>query len=54
MKIVKMIKKYKEKEEKKAAKEAVKGMIPAARAQLQELTSNLDTLNDMLKKITRS
>ena len=53
MNLVKMIKKYKEKEEKKAAKEEIKGMIPAIRANLQELTSSLDTLNDMLKKITR-
>lgn len=54
MNLVKMIKKYKEKEERKASKEAVKGMIPALRVQLQELTSNLDALNDILKKITRS
>ena len=41
-------------EEKKAAKEELKQMIPTLRGQLNEVTSGLDELNGLLKKITRS
>lgn len=54
MDVIKKIKKYKEKEAKKQAKEEVKAMIPTLREQLNELTKNLDALNALLKKITRS
>ena len=39
---------------KKAAKEELKQMIPTLRGQLNEVTSGLDELNGLLKKITRS
>jgi endonuclease IV len=42
------------KEISKAAKEELKQMIPTLRGQLNEVTSGLDELNGLLKKITRS
>ena len=42
------------KKQKKAAKEELKQMIPTLRGQLNEMTSGLDELNGLLKKITRS
>lgn len=46
-----MVKKY---QKKKAAKEEMKQMIPTLRSTLNEVTSGLDELNGLLKKITRS
>lgn len=43
-----------EEKSKKAAKEELKQMIPTLRGQLNEVTSGLDELNGLLKKITRS
>lgn len=43
-----------EEKAKKAAKEELKQMIPTLRGQLNEVTSGLDELNGLLKKITRS
>lgn len=54
MNIINMVKKYQKKKAKKAAKEELKQMIPTLRGQLNEVTSGLDELNDLLKKITRS
>lgn len=39
---------------KQAVKEEMKQMIPTLRGQLNEVTSGLDELNGLLKKITRS
>lgn len=49
-----MVKKYQKKKAKQAAKEEMKQMIPTLRGQLNEVTSSLDELNGLLKKITRS
>ena len=52
-----MVKKYQKKKKKKkkqAVKEEMKQMIPTLRGQLNEVTSSLDELNGLLKKITRS
>lgn len=54
MNIINMVKKYQKKKAKKAAKEELKQMIPTLRGQLNEVTSGLDELNVLLKKITRS
>ena len=54
MNIINMVKKYQKKKAKKAAKEELKQMIPTLRGQLNEVTSGLDELNGLLKKITRS
>lgn len=54
MKIIQKVKKYQKKKAKKAAKEELKLMIPTLRGQLNEVTSGLDELNGLLKKITRS
>lgn len=54
MNIINMVKKYQKKKAKKAAKEELKQMIPTLRGQLNEVTSDLDELNVLLKKITRS
>ena len=54
MTIINMVKKYQKKKAKKAAKEELKQMIPTLRGQLNEVTSSLDELNGLLKKITRS
>lgn len=43
-----------EEKSKKAVKEELKQMIPTLRGQLNEVTSGLDELNGLLKKITRS
>ena len=43
-----------EKSKKKPQKEELKQMIPTLRGQLNEVTSGLDELNGLLKKITRS
>lgn len=51
MNIINMVKKY---QKKKAAKEELKQMIPTLRSALNEVTSGLDELNGLLKKITRS
>lgn len=50
MKIIQKVKKY----QKKKAKKELKQMIPMLRGQLNEVTSGLDELNGLLKKITRS
>ena len=54
MNIINMVKKSQKKKAKKAAKEELKQMIPTLRGQLNEVTSSLDELNGLLKKITRS
>ena len=54
MNIINMVKKYQKKKKKQAAKEEMKQMIPTLRGQLNEVTSGLDELNGLLKKITRS
>ena len=54
MNIINMVKKYQKKKKKQAAKEEMKQMIPSLRGQLNEVTSGLDELNGLLKKITRS
>ena len=54
MNIINMVKKYQKKKAKQAAKEELKQMIPTLRGQLNEVTSGLDELNVLLKKITRS
>lgn len=54
MKIIQKVKKYQKKKAKKAAKEELKQMIPTLRGQSNEVTSGLDELNGLLKKITRS
>jgi hypothetical protein len=54
MNIINMVKKYQKKKAKQAAKEELKQMIPTLRGQLNEVTSSLDELNGLLKKITRS
>lgn len=54
MKIIQKVKKYQKKKAKKAVKEELKQMIPTLRGQLNEVTSDLDELNGLLKKITRS
>lgn len=54
MDIINMVKKYQKKKKKQAAKEEMKQMIPTLRGQLNEVTSGLDELNGLLKKITRS
>ncbi len=54
MKIIQKVKKYQKKKAKKAVKEEMKQMIPTLRGQLNEVTSSLDELNGLLKKITRS
>ena len=54
MKIIQKVKKYQKKKAKKAAKEEFKQLIPKLRGQLNEVTSGLDELNGLLKKITRS
>lgn len=54
MKIIQKVKKYQKKKAKKAAKEELKQMIPTLRSALHEVTSGLDELNGLLKKITRS
>ena len=54
MNIINMVKKYQKKKAKKAAKEELKQMIPTLRSALHEVTSGLDELNGLLKKITRS
>lgn len=53
MKIIKTIKKHKEKEMKKRHKEEQKALFFSLRPQLNELTTSLDSLNQVLKKITR-
>ena len=53
MKIIKTIKKHKEKEKKKRHKEEQKALFFSLRPQLNELTSSLDSLNQTLKKITK-
>ena len=52
--IINMVKKYQKKKKKQAVKEEMKQMIPTLRGQLNEVTSGLDELNGLLKKITRS
>ena len=54
MNIINMVKKYQKKKAKQAVKEEMKQMIPTLRGQLNEVTSSLDELNGLLKKITRS
>lgn len=54
MNIINMVKKYQKKKKKQAVKEEMKQMIPSLRGQLNEVTSDLDELNGLLKKITRS
>ena len=54
MNIINMVKKYQMKKKKQAVKEEMKQMIPSLRGQLNEVTSGLDELNGLLKKITRS
>ncbi len=54
MNIINMVKKYQKKKKKQAVKEEMKQMIPTLRGQLNEVTSSLDELNGLLKKITRS
>lgn len=54
MNIINMVKKYQKKKKIQAAKEEMKQMIPTLRGQLNEVTSGLDELNGLLKKITRS
>ena len=54
MNIINMVKKYPKTTAKKAATEELKQMIPTLRGQLNEVTSGLDELNGLLKKITRS
>lgn len=54
MNIINMVKKYQKKKKKQAVKEEMKQMIPTLRGQLNEVTSGLDELNGLLKKITRS
>ena len=54
MNIINMVKKYQKKKAKKAVKEEMKQMIPTLRSTLNEVTSSLDELNGLLKKITRS
>ena len=54
MNIINMVKKYQKKKKKQAVKEEMKHMIPSLRGQLNEVTSGLDELNGLLKKITRS
>lgn len=54
MNIINMVKKYQKKKKKQAVKEEMKQMIPSLRGQLNEVTSGLDELNGLLKKITRS
>ena len=54
MNIINIIKKYQKKKKKQAVKEEMKQMIPTLRGQLNEVTSSLDELNGLLKKITRS
>ena len=51
MNIINMVKKY---QKKKAKKAELKQMIPTLRSALNEVTSGLDELNGLLKKITRS
>ena len=53
MNIINMVKKYQKKKKKQAVKEEMKQMIPTLRGQLNEVTSGLDELNGLLKKITR-
>lgn len=54
MNIINMVKKYQKKKKKQAVKEEMKQMIPTLRGQLNEVTSSLDEVNGLLKKITRS
>ena len=54
MNIINIVKKYQKKKKKQAVKEEMKQMIPTLRGQLNEVTSSLDELNGLLKKITRS
>ena len=54
MNIINMLKKYQKKKKKQAVKEEMKQMIPTLRSALHEVTSGLDELNGLLKKITRS
>ena len=54
MDIRNMVKKYQKKKKKQAVKEEMEQMIPSLRGQLNEVTSGLDELNGLLKKITRS
>lgn len=54
MNIINVVKKYQKKKKKQAVKEEMKQMIPTLRGQLNEVTSGLDELNGLLKKITRS
>ena len=54
MNIINILKKYQKKKKKQAVKEEMKQMIPTLRGQLNEVTSGLDELNGLLKKITRS
>ena len=54
MNIINMVKKYQKKKKKQAVKEEMKQMIPTLRSALYEVTSSLDELNGLLKKITRS
>ena len=54
MNIINMVKKYQKKKKKQAVKEEMKQMIPTLRSSLHEVTSGLDELNGLLKKITRS
>lgn len=51
MKIIQKVKKYQKKKAKKAAKEELKQMIPTLRGQLNEVTSGLDELNGLLKRL---
>lgn len=53
MKIIKEIKKRKEKEKKKRRKEEQKALFLSLRPSLNELTTSLDSLNQVLKKITK-
>ena len=46
--------KWQKKKKKQAVKEEMKQMIPTLRSTLHEVTSGLDELNGLLKKITRS
>lgn len=54
MNIINILKKYQKKKKKQAVKEKMKQMIPTLRSTLHEVTSGLDELNGLLKKITRS
>ena len=54
MNIINILKKYQKKKKKQAVKEEMKQMIPTLISTLHEVTSGLDELNGLLKKITRS